>query len=167
MKQFLVFVSLFFILIQCDLITSDVTYSRQMIPAHITDFELVPPIHFGNDFYQISGAKFLVAGEKSVIYDVRYKVFGTVWFCGNGRQDAIDIASEVMFIADSLHISSKTIHIGKGIEYLTAPIDVGALMPGQQQFAGTVGVSIYYKNDDGEKQISKSDSYDYSNLYCQ
>ena len=155
MKQFILFILLIFTLIQCEFWPTDVTYSRPMVSAYITDFELVPPIHFGNDFYRVSGAKFRVAGETGVIYDVRYKVYGRVWFCGDGKQDVIDITSDMVSIAETLHISANTVHIGVGTEYLTVPIDVDPPRPGQQQYAGTVGVSIYYKNDDGNRQISK------------
>ena len=167
MKQLIFFILIFFTLIQCQLLTSDVTYSRELINAHITDFELVGPVHFGNEFYRVSGAKFRVTGESGIIYDVRFKVYGTVKFCSDNGQDEIDIVSDIVLIADTLHISSKTVHIGTGIDYLTVPIDEQALRSGQQQYAGTVGVSIYYTNDDGNSQVSKSESYEYFDLYCQ
>lgn len=167
MKQAILLIFMAFILIQCDLLTSDVTYSRPMINAHITDFELIEPIHFGNEFYRVSGAKFKVSGEAGKIYDVRYKVYGKVKYCAKNGQNEIDIASDFTLIAHTLDISTKTVHLGTGVEYLTASIDAHVPQPGWRQYAGTVGVTIYYKNDDGFEQVSKSESYEYYNLYCQ
>ena len=167
MKQFILFILLIFTLIQCELISPDVTYSRKMISAHIADFELVPPFTFGNDFFKVAGANFRVDGETGVIYDVRYKVYGSVWFCGDGTQDAVDITADMVLIADTIHISTKTIRIGVGIESLTVSSDVDAPQLGQRQYAGTVGVRIYYRNDDGDRQVSKSESYNKFNLWCQ
>ena len=166
MKHFIVIILLIFTLIQCEFFPTKVTYSRPFVSAYVTDFEILPPFVFGNDSYKIAGAKFLVDGEIGSISNVRYKVYGTIRFCGGGKKDEIDIASDIEFIADTLYISNNTIHIGVGPEYLTVPIDVQAPRPDQQQYAGTVGVRIYYKSDGKEKQVSKSESYDYSNLYC-
>ena len=167
MKQLLFYFWLIFTLIQCEFISPDVHYSRDMISAHITDFELDSPFTFGNDLYQIAGAHFQVEGETGFISDVRYKVYGRVWFCGDGIQNAVDITSDMVLIADTLNISSKTIRIGVGIESLTVSSDVDAPQLGQRQYAGTVGVRIYYRNDDGDRQVSKSESYNKFNLWCQ
>lgn len=167
MKQFIIFIILTFSLIQCEFFPTEVKYDRPMIPATITAFDLVPPIHFSNNYYQVAGAKFQVTGEIGAIYDVQYKVYGTVRFCDGSKKDAIDIESERVSIADTLFISNDTIHLGTGPQFLTVPFDSDPPRPGQQQYAGTVGISIYYKNREGKNQVSKSESYDYANLYCQ
>ena len=138
-----------------------------MVSAYITDLDIVAPFTFGNDLYKIAGANFRVEGETGVIYDVGYKVYGSVWFCGDGMQDVVDITTDMILIADTINISTKTIRIGVGIEDLTVSSDVDAPQPGQQQFAGTVGVRIYYRNDDGDNQVSKSESYNKYSLWCQ
>jgi hypothetical protein len=158
---------LIFTLIQCSLVSPDVGYSREKINAYITDLELDAPVTFGNDQFKIAGAHFQVEGETGVIYDVQYKVYGNVWFCGGGMQDVVDITSDLVFVADSIHISTKTIRLGVGIENLIVSSDVDAPQPGQIMFAGRVGVRLYYRNANGERQVSKSESFDQSNLYCQ
>ncbi len=126
MKQFILFILLIFTLIQCELVSPDVNYSRKLVYAHITDLELVPPFTFGNDSFKVAGAHFRVDGETGVIYDVRYKVYGSVWFCGDGTQNAVDITADMVLITDTIHISTKTIRIGVGIENLTVASDVDA-----------------------------------------
>jgi len=167
MKRFILFILLMLTLNHCEFLNPEVTFYQPAIPANITDFELLPPIQFGNDSYRIGGARFRVDGEAGMIFNVRYKVFGRVWFCSNGKKEVFDIASDMILIADTLRTSFEHVQIGVGIEYLTVPIDIDGLQPDQHQYAGTVGVSIYYRNDEGNRQVSKSESYDKYNMYCQ
>ena len=60
-----------FVLLQCDIISPDVEYSREMEYAHITDFELVKPFTFRSDSFMVPAAHFRVEGEVGAVYDVQ------------------------------------------------------------------------------------------------
>ena len=152
---------------QCDWISPDVYYSRELEPANITDFELVEPFIFRSDSFTVPAAQFRVEGETGAIYDVKYEVYGSIWFCDDAAQNPVEIISEEVLIADKIPISSETIRLGAGYKGLSVASNTNDLFPGSQWFPSSIGVRIYYRNDKENMQVNKRESYGNLDWMCQ
>jgi len=167
MKRVIIFILLICTMIQCDWISPDVYYSRELEPAHITDFELIEPFIFRSDSFTVPAAQFQVNGETGAIYDVQYEVYGSIWFCGGGVQNPVEIIAAKVLIADRIPISSEPIRLGAGYKGLTVASNTNQLYPGSQWFPASIGVRIFYRNDKGEAQVNQGESYGNLDWMCQ
>jgi hypothetical protein len=163
----ILFIFSVFLLLQCDIISPEVEYSRELENAYITDFELVTPFTFRSDSFMVPAAHFRVAGETGAVYDVYYQVFGSIWFCGEVAQNPVEIIAEKVLIAEMITISSNTVYLGVGHKGLSVESNTNRLYPGVQWFPAGLGVKLFYRNDKKEMQISKSESYEYLEWLCQ
>lgn len=165
MRRLIFYILITVTVIQCDWISPDVYYSRELEKAFISDLELVEPFIFRSDSFTVPAAYFQVTGETGAIYDVEYEVFGSIWFC-DGTQNPVEIIADRVLIADKISISSDRVHLGAGYKGLTVASNTNKLSPGSQWFPSGIGLRIYYRNDEGKKQITQRESYGNLDWMC-